>query len=114
MNDTEKTRRYYEQFEGAHRPDIERTFDTPVIEAEPLRLPARINKDAVTTQIKKVEFTNSEIFSEIELYKFKQLVEDQELTAEDINNFVQIINEQYAKKISSQLVPHLKVLKTEF
>ena len=98
MNDTEKTRRYYEQFEGAHRSEIENSNDTPVIENETLRLPARINNEAITIHIAQVDFSKSEIFSESELYKFKLLAEDQDLTAEDINNFIQIINEQYAKK----------------
>ena len=58
----------------------------------------RIQKNAVTNHINKVEFTNSEIFSELELYRFKLLLENQDVTAEDINNFVAIINEQYSKK----------------
>ncbi len=98
MNDTERTKQYYEQFEGAHRTEIEKYIDEPIIEEEPLKLPARIQKNAVTTHINKVEFTNSEIFSELELYKFKLLLENQDVTAEDINNFVAIINQQYEKK----------------
>lgn len=98
MNDTEKTRRYYESFEGAHRTKIEEAIDDPIIEDEVLKLPARIEKDAATTLIEKVEFTNSEIFTELELYQLKMLLEGQNVTAEDINNFIDIINSQYAKK----------------
>ena len=98
MNDTEKTRRYYESFEGAHRTEIEKAVEEPVIEDEILKLPARIEKDAMTTKIEKVEFSNSEIFTELELYQFKLLLEGQNVTAEDINNFIDIINSQYAKK----------------
>lgn len=98
MTDTEKTRRYYESLEGAHRTKFEDKTDLPVIEEETLRLPARIQKDGVTTRIDKVEFSNSEIFSELELYRLKTLVEGQDVTAEDINNFVDIINKQYARK----------------
>lgn len=98
MNDTEKTKRYYEQFEGAHRTEIEKYIDEPIFEEETLKLPARIQKDAVTKHINKVVFTNSEIFSESELYKFRLLLENQDVTAEDINNFVTIINQQYENK----------------
>ena len=98
MNDTEKTRRYYESFEGAHRTKIEEAVDEPAIEDEVLKLPARVEKDAATTLIEKVEFTNSEIFTELELYQLKMLLEGQNVTAEDINNFIDIINSQYAKK----------------
>ena len=75
MNDTEKTRRYYESFEGAHRTEIEKAVEEPVIEDEILKLPARIEKDAMTTKIEKIEFSNSEIFTELELYQFKLLLE---------------------------------------
>ena len=98
MNNTEKTRRYYESFEGAHRTEIEKAIEEPVIVDEVLKLPARIVKDATTTLIKKVEFSSSEIFTELELYQFKLLLEGQNVTAEDINNFICIINSQYAKK----------------
>lgn len=98
MNDTEKTRQYYRQLEDAHRIEIEKNIDTPILEDEILKLPARINKDAIEIKIEKVIFSNSEIFSELELYKLKNLIEGQLVTAEDINNFINIINEQYSKK----------------
>lgn len=98
MNNTEQTKRYYEFLEGAHRSEIENAIDEPIIQEGILQLPARIEKDAITTRISKVEFTRSEIFSELELYQLRTLVENQELTAEDINNFINIINEQYANK----------------
>ena len=98
MNDTEKTRQYYKQFEGAHRTNIEQAIEQPLVDDEIIRLPARIEKDAVETKIDKVEFSDSEIFSELELFKFKSLLEGQNVTAEDINNFIDIVNNQYAKK----------------
>lgn len=98
MNDTEKTRQYYTQLEGSHRTEIEKNIEEPLIEEDNIRLPARIQSDAVETKVDKVIFSNSEIFTELELYKFKTLVEGQSVTAEDINNFVALINEQYAKR----------------
>jgi hemolysin activation/secretion protein len=98
MNDTEKTKQYYNQFEGAHRIEIEKTINAPQIEDEILRLPARVEKDATTTKIERVEFSNSDIFSELELFRLRSLLEGKDVTAEDINNFIDIINSQYSKK----------------
>ena len=99
MTDTDKTRRYFESLEDAHRVEMEEELDESIIiDEEPLKLPARIEKNAATTKINKLEISNSEIFSDSEMAEFASLVEGQELTAEDINNFVQIINNQYAKK----------------
>lgn len=98
LNDTEKTRRYYEQFEGAHRTKLQESIEEPIVEEETLRLPARIQSDAIETKIEKVIFSDSEIFSELELYNLKNIAEGQLLTAEDINNYVALINAQYAKK----------------
>ena len=99
MTDTDRTRRYFESLEDAHRVEMEEELDESIIiDEEPLKLPARIEKNAATTKINKLEISNSEIFSDTEMAEFASLVEGQELTAEDINNFVQIINNQYAKK----------------
>lgn len=98
MNDTSKTKQYYESLEGVHRTDIEKKIETYSETDKELRLPERINQDAITTRIEKVEFSDTEIFSDEEIQKLKFLVEGKNLTAEDINNFVNIINEQYAKK----------------
>lgn len=98
LNDTEKTRRYYEQFEGAHRTKLQESIEEPIVEEETLRLPARIQSDTIETKIEKVIFSDSEIFSELELYNLKNIAEGQLLTAEDINNYLALINAQYAKK----------------
>ena len=107
MNDTEKTRRYYESFEGAHRTKIEEAVDEPAIEDEVLKLPARVEKDAATTLIEKVEFTNSEIFTELELYQLKMLLEGQNVTAEDINNFISSSNIEVID-INTKFIPNAK------
>jgi hemolysin activation/secretion protein len=98
MNDTAKTKQYYESFEGAHRTELQGAIDSTIGIEEDLKLPARIEKDGTITKIERVEFTKSEIFSDLEIAKFKALVEGQELTAEDLNNFIKIINNQYSKK----------------
>lgn len=98
MNDTETTRRYYESFEGAHRTEIKDIVDEEIIEEDILILPARTEKNAQTTFIEKVVFTDSAIFTEKEIEQFKSLLEGQDVTAEDINNFINIINTKYIKK----------------
>ena len=61
MNDAEHTRRYFRFFEDTHRTKFKPNIDVPLIKKEKLTLPARIQQDAVTTHINKVEFSNSEI-----------------------------------------------------
>ncbi len=98
LNDTEKTRQYYNQFESAHRTQLQEALEEPIVEDEKLKLPARIQNDAIEIWVEKVIFSDSEIFSELELYNLKNIAERQLLTAEDINNYVALINAQYAKK----------------
>jgi len=98
MNDAEHTRRYFRFFEDTHRTKLKPNIDVPLIKKEKLTLPARIQQDAVTTHINKVEFSNSEIFTEEEISEFKSLLENKDATAEDINNFVEIINQQYRNR----------------
>ncbi len=99
ITDPVRTKRYYDSFEDAHRTKLKKDKSiAPVIEEETLTLPARIEKDSKTIHIDKVEFTKSEIFSEVEILKFKALAEGQNLTAEDLDNFIKIINKQYQKK----------------
>ncbi len=99
MTDTEKARRYYESLEDAHRTDLNiLEGEAEIIHGE-IKLPERLNVDAPTTHIDRVEFSaESEIFSEFEIEKFKSLIENQDVTAEDLNNLVKIINEQYKLK----------------
>ena len=98
--DVQKSRRYYDSLEDAHRTKMDKdTSDQEVIENETLRLPARVQKDATAVHIDRLEFSpKSEIFTENELAKIKELAEGQNLTAEDLDNLIRIINNQYKKK----------------
>ena len=99
MTDTQRAREYYESFEGAHRTELENKPDKEeLIEDEELKLPARVQENGLTVHIDKVVFTKSEIFSDEEINKFKALAENKDLTAEDLNNLIDIINSQYAKR----------------
>lgn len=98
--DIQKSRRYYESVEDAHRTKFRKdSSKEQVIEEEPLKLPARIQKGGTSVHIDRVEFTpKSEIFSDSELAEIKALAEGQDLTAEDIDNLIKLINQQYIKK----------------
>lgn len=98
--DIQKTKRYYESVEGAHRTKIkEDTSGENVIEQDSVQLPARIQKDGKAVHINEVEFfPKSKIFTDDEIAQFKALAEDQDLTAEDLDNLIRIINQQYLKK----------------
>lgn len=96
--DVQKTKRYYDAFEDAHRTNKEESYKEKEYSESELILPARIEKDGISVHINKVEFTKSQIFSESEILKFKSLLVGKDATEEDLNNFVNIINSQYAKK----------------
>ena len=96
--DIQKTKRYYDAFEDAHRTNKEEYYKEKEYSESELILPARIEKDGISVHINKVEFTKSQIFSESEILKFKSLLVGKDATEEDLNNFVNIINSQYAKK----------------
>ena len=98
--DIQKTKRYYESVENAHRTKIkEETSEQDVVEQDSIQLPARIQKDGKAVRINKVEFfPKSEIFTDSEIAQFSALAENQDLTAEDIDNLIEIINQQYLKK----------------
>ena len=98
MTDTNRIRRYYNSLRNTTEAQSDIDIKQDIIEEKTLCLPARIEENQVTTLIEKVELSHSEIFSQAEIDEFKRLAEGQNLTAEDINNLVQIINEQYAKK----------------
>ena len=99
ITDPQRTKRYYDSVEDAHRTKIKKDSSIQnLIEEETLQLPARIQKDNRTIHVDKVEFTKSEIFTDIELAKFKALAEGQNLTAEDLDNLIKIINNQYQKR----------------
>lgn len=96
--DVEKTKKYYELLEDVHRTNEKESYTEETIPEGDLVLPARIEKGGISVRINTVEFTDSEIFSESEILKFKSLLEGKDVTEEDLNNFVNIINSQYAKK----------------
>ena len=98
MTDTEKTRRYYESFEGAHRTETQRQDKSKQVIEDDIVLPARVQQGGISVHINKVEMTDSAIFSDSEISKIKSLLEGKDVTEEDINNFVNIINSQYIKK----------------
>ena len=98
MTDTEKTRRYYESFEGAHRTEVQkRNKDSEIIEDD-IVLPARVQQGARSVHITRVDLTDSSIFSADEIAKFKSLLEGKDATGEDLDNFIKVINSQYLKK----------------
>lgn len=97
--DVQKTKRYYDSLEDAHRTnEDEESYKEKESSEGDLVLPARIEKDGISVHINKVEFAESAIFSESEILKFKSLLEGKDVTEEDLNNFVNIINSQYLKK----------------
>ncbi len=99
MTDIDKTKRYYESLEDAHRTEFN-IFkpEDAVIQDDSIVLPARINTSAQAVKVKQVVFPKSEIFDEMEIAKFTSLIENQDVTAEDLNNYIDIINKQYLKK----------------
>ena len=98
MTDIQTARRYYDSGKGrnteqpAEDTNIKKNTDAEI------KLPPRTKKNARTVHIYNVEMNKSEIFSESEIRKFKSLLQGKDVTSEDINNFVNIINEQYLKK----------------
>ena len=96
--DIEKSKKYYESIDDVHRTSEEDTYKEKNVSEEDFVLPARIEKDGLSVRINTVEFTKSEIFSDYEILKFKSLLEGKDVTEEDLNNFVDLINTQYAKK----------------
>ena len=99
LTDPNKTKRYYDSVRDTRKNSSKKELKKEeLIEKAPLKLPARIHEDSVTTHINSVEMSNSEIFSKEEIKAFKSLVEGQEVTAEDLNNLVALINQQYREK----------------
>ena len=97
--DPQRTRRYYESVEGAHRTDMEKPDkEQKVIEEDNFVLPGRVQEGGISVHIDKVEMTESAIFTAEEISKFKALIEGKDVTEEDLNNFVNLINALYMKK----------------
>ena len=99
MTDMERTRRYYDTRKSVAReqPDEDKQIEKAKTDDE-IKLPPRKEKNAISVHIYRVEMPESEIFSKSEIYKFTELLQGKDATAEDINNFINILNEQYLKK----------------
>ena len=100
FSDPQRTKRYYDSVEDSRRTRIKKdTSKQKIIEEEIIQLPARIQKEGDEVYIEKIEFApKSEIFSDSEIAQFKALAEGHSLTAEDLDNLIGIINQQYIKK----------------
>lgn len=97
--DLDRTRDYYNnlrEFSPNNTPKDE--GNDVIVPNEELKLPNRSQKDAPVIFVKNVTISQSKVFSNEELDKFKALVENKSLTAEDLNNLVYLIDVQYRKK----------------
>lgn len=99
MTDMERARRYYQMREGEGKAQSDESAETfqADIDGE-IKLPPRTEENALSTHIDRVEISESEVFSSAEIEKFKSLVENKDVTEEDVNNLIQLINAQYLKK----------------
>ena len=99
MTDINRARRYYQARESRENAQTEEAADTSADTAEEeIKLPPRTNKYAPSVHIYRVDISDSEVFSSAEINKFKSLLEKKDVTIEDINNLVKLINAQYLKK----------------
>lgn len=99
MTDINRARRYYQARESREKAQTEEAADTSADTAEEeIKLPPRTNKYAPSVHIYRVDISDSEVFSSAEINKFKSLLEKKDVTIEDINNLVNLINAQYLKK----------------
>lgn len=100
ITDPTRARRYYNSVNNTSRADnkIWKKNKKETIERIPLQLPARIHEDQGTTHIESVEISESRVFSKEEINAFKSLVEGRDVTAEDLNNLILLINQEYLAK----------------
>lgn len=100
MTDIGKVRSVYNLRNAQTEKNVEEDMEAKETSSddEELKLPPRTQKDNVFVHISRVEISKSEVFSEAELKKFEKLLDDKDATIEDINNIVNLINAQYAKK----------------
>lgn len=99
MTDITRARRYYQARESRGNAQIEEEKEASADTTEDeIKLPPRTNKYAPSVHIYRVDISKSEVFSKNEIDKFKSLVEKKDVTIEDINNLVNLINAQYLKK----------------
>ncbi len=96
--DIERTRQYYQNLKGRNETSPKELKDSPQDDLSNIKLPARVVAEAPSIYIKQVSITESKIFSDVELNYFKKLAEEKELTSEDINNLIDLINLQYQKR----------------
>lgn len=96
--DIERTKQYYQNMENRNGPNTPESSDNKEEDLGSIKLPERTVNDIPSVHIKQVSITKSKIFSDDELNHFKSLAEEKELTSEDINNLVDLINLQYKKK----------------
>lgn len=97
--DIERTRDYYNNLRDFSPNDTpEDDGNDVIVPNDELKLPARSQVNAPTVQVTNVTISQSKVFSEDELSKFKSLVENKSVTAEDLNNLTYLINTQYRKK----------------
>ncbi len=96
--DIQRTKQYYENLENRKDSEQYQLNGNVTEDLNSIKLPERtIAKDS-SVYIKEVLITDSKIFSDSEINHFKSLAEKKELTSEDINNLVDLINIQYKKK----------------
>ena len=99
MTDMNRARRYYQARESRSSIQTQEVADTSETTTEDeIKLPPRTNKYAPSVHIYRVDISDSEVFSSAEIDKFKSLIEKKDVTIEDINNLVKLINAQYLKK----------------
>ena len=99
MTDINRTRQYYQARENTQKSQVEED-DTEIKNdtEDEIKLPMRTQKNAPSVHIYRVDISDSEVFSKSEINKFKSLAEGKDVTIEDINNLVKLINAQYLKK----------------
>ena len=100
MTDIGKARSVYNLRNMQHTQSVEEKTEEKekLFDDEEIKLPPRTKKDDIFVHISQVEISASEVFSEAEIKKFESLLKDKEITAEDINNMITLINAQYIKK----------------
>ena len=99
MSDMEKARRYYQAISSRNTGNADETASVEKKEGQgEIKLPPRKRKNAPTVHIYRVEMPESEIFSKQEIEQIINLLQAKDVTEEDINNFIRLVNEQYLEK----------------
>ena len=98
MSDMNKARSYYDSRKMSGVSKTDEDVNTAIEDDSEIKLPQRREKNAPSVHIYRVDISKSEIFSLNEKRKFALLLQDKDVTAEDINNLIGLINQQYFKK----------------